>query len=252
MIDDCIDHAHIYAHDGRETVDAARSEYQAHRGPLEREGWERVGGTKHEKSRKETFSSWCHGTAPYPLTSPDRSRKLQGGSGAAKVQTQTTCPTLGTGIPRSRAPRELQTQNERKGETLRLIAVVDRAEDGYFGVAFPDAPGCVAMGATQDEAIANATDALAEWAADVRSAGRSVSAHTVEEILADPDVREAMGTGGFLVSIPMLENRGKLARANISLDEGLLASIDATARRLGVTRSAFMAAASLEKIKTTA
>lgn len=73
----------------------------------------------------------------------------------------------------------------------------------------------------------------------------------VEAVLTDPDVREAMATGGVLVSIPLLENRGKLARANISLDEGLLASIDATAKRLGVTRSAFMAAASLEKIKAT-
>ncbi|MCC6734777.1 MAG: type II toxin-antitoxin system HicB family antitoxin [Bauldia sp.] len=134
---------------------------------------------------------------------------------------------------------------------MRLIAVVDRSEDGLFGVAFPDAPGCVAMGATEDEAIANATDALAEWAADMRSVGRSMAARGVEAVLTDPDVREAMATGGVLVSIPLLENRGKLARANISLDEGLLASIDATAKRLGVTRSAFMAAASLEKIKAT-
>lgn len=134
---------------------------------------------------------------------------------------------------------------------MRLIAVMDRSEDGLFGVAFPDAPGCVAMGATEDEAIANATDALAEWAADMRSVGRSMAARGVEAVLTDPDVREAMATGGVLVSIPLLENRGKLARANISLDEGLLASIDATAKRLGVTRSAFMAAASLEKIKAT-
>lgn len=135
---------------------------------------------------------------------------------------------------------------------MRLIGVVDRADDGYFGVAFPDAPGCVAMGATQDEAVSNATNALAEWAADMRSVGRAMQVRTAEAIVADPDVREALAAGGVLVSIPMLENRGRLARANISLDEGLLASIDATAKRLGVTRSAFIAAASIEKIKATA
>lgn len=134
----------------------------------------------------------------------------------------------------------------------RLIAIVDRAEDGWFGVAFPDAPGCTAIGATVDEAISNATDALSDWVSDEANAGRSFAASPVEALLADPDVQSALGSGGFLAQVPVLRNRGKLARINVSLDEGLLETIDETARTLGVTRSAFLAAAAQEKIRKVA
>ena len=53
----------------------------------------------------------------------------------------------------------------------------------------------------------------------------------------------------MIAHIPLLRETGKLARANISLDAGLLADIDEAAARRGVTRSAFLAAAAREKIK---
>jgi hypothetical protein len=58
-----------------------------------------------------------------------------------------------------------------------------------------------------------------------------------------------LGKGGMVASIPLLRETGKLARANISLDAGLLADIDEASARRGVTRSAFLAAAAREKIK---
>jgi predicted RNase H-like HicB family nuclease len=132
----------------------------------------------------------------------------------------------------------------------RYIALVDHA-DGAYGVAFPDAPGCTAMAASQDEALSSAADALAEWMADEMADGRELPhPTTAEALLADADVAAALAKGAVLASVPLLLDSGRQARANISLDAGLLADIDQTAHRLGVTRSAFLAAAARDKIKS--
>jgi metal-responsive CopG/Arc/MetJ family transcriptional regulator len=52
--------------------------------------------------------------------------------------------------------------------------------------------------------------------------------------------------------VPLILPGGKSVRANLSLDEGLLAAIDEAARLQGVTRSAFLAAAARDKIKASA
>ena len=118
-----------------------------------------------------------------------------------------------------------------------------------FGVVFPDAPGCTAMGETQEEAIDNATEALAEWMSDQVADGRQLpSPRTYRQILKSGEYPE-LGNGGIVASIPLLRDTGKLARANISLDSGLLADIDEASARRGVTRSAFLAAAARDKIK---
>jgi len=135
---------------------------------------------------------------------------------------------------------------------MRLTAIVDRAADGAFGVVFPDAPGCTAMGETLDEALANAADALSDWAADVFQTGRRLAVRTMEALLADEDVKASLAAGAILASVPLLGARGKLARVNISFDDGLLADIDDAAKALGVTRSAFLASAARDKIRTVA
>jgi predicted RNase H-like HicB family nuclease len=130
----------------------------------------------------------------------------------------------------------------------RYLAIIDEA-DGMFGVVFPDAPGCTAMGETQEEAIDNATEALAEWMSDQVADGRQLpSPRTYRQILKSGEYPE-LGNGGIVASIPLLRDTGKLARANISLDSGLLADIDEASARRGVTRSAFLAAAARDKIK---
>jgi predicted RNase H-like HicB family nuclease len=130
----------------------------------------------------------------------------------------------------------------------RYLAIIDES-DGMFGVAFPDAPGCTAMADTQEEAIDNATDALAEWATDELVDGRKLpKPRTFRQILKSGEFPE-LGKGGLIASIPLLRDTGKLARANISLDAGLLADIDEASSRRGVTRSAFLAAAAREMIK---
>jgi predicted RNase H-like HicB family nuclease len=129
----------------------------------------------------------------------------------------------------------------------RYLAVVEEGEDA-FGVYFPDAPGCTAMGGTQEEALDNATEALAEWMSDEIADGRPAPrARSYAELLKAGDYD--LGRGGAIAMVPLLLETGRLARANISLDSGLLADIDEAADRRGVTRSAFLAAAAREKIK---
>jgi hypothetical protein len=109
------------------------------------------------------------------------------------------------------------------------------------------------MGDTQEEAIANAADALAEWVADELAGGRPApQPRRLQQLAADRSVAKALARGAVLVSVPLIRESGKLARANVSLDSGLLADIDDAARRRGVTRSAFLAAAARDKIKAEA
>ena len=134
----------------------------------------------------------------------------------------------------------------------RYVALID-GEAGAYGVTFPDAPGCTAMGGTQDEALNDAADALAEWVADELADGREPpEPRPAEALLKDRDVAAAVKSGAVLASVPLLLDTGRLARANISLDSGLLAQIDEAARQRGVTRSAFLAAAARDKIKASA
>jgi hypothetical protein len=60
----------------------------------------------------------------------------------------------------------------------------------------------------------------------------------------------AIKSGDALVAIPLLVDSGRPARANISLDSGLLQAIDDAAKRRGLTRSAFIASTMRDKIFT--
>lgn len=132
----------------------------------------------------------------------------------------------------------------------RYIAIIDYDEkDGLYGAYFPDAPGCTAMGKTEEEVVANATDALAEWVADARSDGQDIPRpRSYVELLKSREY--GLGKGGMIATIPLIADTGKVIRANISIDAGLLSVIDEEANRQGVTRSAYLAAAARERIKS--
>lgn len=134
----------------------------------------------------------------------------------------------------------------------RYIAIIEYAEeDGVFFASFPDAPGCTASGVTEDEVMENAFDALAEWAADELADGRAVpEPRSYLQLLKSGEY--GLGQGGMIARIPLVLETGTVARANISLDTGLLTAIDEAASQKGITRSAFLAAAARDRIKATA
>lgn len=130
----------------------------------------------------------------------------------------------------------------------RYFALLD-GKAGAFGVAFPDCPGCTAMGADENEAYANAVDALGEWVHDARAEGSAPSPRSIEALRRDPEVKSAIADGAVFLAVPLVIESGRPVKANISLDQGLLDAIDAAAKRAGLTRSGFLASAAREKIE---
>lgn len=130
----------------------------------------------------------------------------------------------------------------------RYFALLDGGP-GAYGIAFPDCPGCTAMGADEGEAYANAVAALGEWMHDARAAGVAPKARGIDALRADPEVIEALAEGAALLSVPLVIESGRPVKANISLDRGLLDLIDEAAKRAGLTRSGFLASAAREKIE---
>lgn len=114
----------------------------------------------------------------------------------------------------------------------RYPALID-GEKGAYGVTFPDLPGIVAMGASVDEALVNAGEALRDYVIEAEAAGDAITAPTPMERVTTP-------TGCTLVSVPFIRVSGRRVRASLTLDEGVAAFIDAEARRRNMTRTAFV------------
>ena len=133
----------------------------------------------------------------------------------------------------------------------RYVALVD-GEAGAYGVVVPDLPGCTSAGATTDEVLRNAIEAVRLWAEDAIAHDEELPApRSVEALRADPEVVAALAEGAALAIVPLLIDAGsRPARANLSIDAGLLAAIDEAAAARGLTRSAFLAGAAREKIES--
>lgn len=121
----------------------------------------------------------------------------------------------------------------------RYVALID-GEPGAFGVVIPDCPGCAGMGDTIEEALDSATEGLRIWVEAIEAQGdrapipRSMAAVRAEAE-ADPETGEVL-----YATVALIRHLGRPVKANLSLDSGVLSAIDATARRLGVTRSAMV------------
>jgi predicted RNase H-like HicB family nuclease len=132
----------------------------------------------------------------------------------------------------------------------RYVALVD-GETGAYGVTIPDLPGCTSGGGTTDEALRNAVVAVRLWAEDAIADGEELPVpRSAETLRADPEVAEAIAEGAALAIVPLRLDAGRPAKANLSIDAGLLAAIDEAAQARGLTRSAFLASAAREKIKS--
>lgn len=130
----------------------------------------------------------------------------------------------------------------------RYTALVD-GKAGAYGVVIPDLPGCTAMGRTTDEALRNAADAVRMWAEDARARGEALpKPRRIESLRQDREVARAIADGAALAIVPLILDAARPAKANLSLDAGLLAAIDEAADAHGLTRSAFIASAAREKI----
>lgn len=124
------------------------------------------------------------------------------------------------------------------------IGILDGHGD-VWGVTIPDFPGCHGGGPNAEAAITDATSALRVFAAMMVADGEPIpKPRALEELGSD----ERPGKGESLVMIPLLLDKGRTMKANVSVDAGILEQIDAEAKRRGLTRSAFLVSAAIDKI----
>jgi len=124
-------------------------------------------------------------------------------------------------------------------------AVVNKDEDSAFGVWFPDVPGCFSAADDEADLVKNAIEALNLHLEGIdHPEPRSVVA-----LAQDPEVAQALADGAFLLSVPLVTLQRRAVRVNLSLDKGILDAIDSAADLRGLTRSAFIAEASLNEIE---
>jgi hypothetical protein len=105
------------------------------------------------------------------------------------------------------------------------------------------------MGKTVDEVLRNAASAAVAWAQVALADGdRIPPPRSAEAMRADRDVSRALAKDSFMAVVPLVLDAGRPAKANLSLDAGLLEAIDEAAKAKGLTRSAFITSAVREKI----
>lgn len=122
---------------------------------------------------------------------------------------------------------------------MNYIALIHKEENSDYGVSFPDFPGCVSAGATLEQAKTMAQEALIGHINILKEMGEQIPApSTLEEIMSCLENRSAIA---FLVEVPSHHT----VRINITLPEDVLSIVDQRARRLNLSRSAFLAEAAL-------
>ena len=119
-------------------------------------------------------------------------------------------------------------------------AVIDRSSSG-FGVTFPDFPGCIAAGATVNEAAVQGELALAAHVGLMVKDGDALPQPSGLDAIEHVDGAEDVARILVRVDAP-----AKVARVLVSLDENLLRAIDGVASN----RSAWLADAARAALRS--
>lgn len=121
-------------------------------------------------------------------------------------------------------------------------------EDGVFGISFPDFPGCVSTGLTEEEALRKGAQALSFHVAGMVEDGDALPVlRNLAELRASASFRE--DAEGAVAALIPFDLPGRAVRLNISMEERLLESVDRAAAAAGQSRSAFLAEAARQRLK---
>lgn len=118
----------------------------------------------------------------------------------------------------------------------RYIAILCKDKSSSFGLHFPDLPGCVAAGETEEGALRNASIALRLW---TEGHDRLPNPSRMADLLRDADVRDDLASGAIAVSIPLITSARKV-RFNVMLEPSVVEAADAAAAAAGVSRSQYI------------
>jgi predicted RNase H-like HicB family nuclease len=154
--------------------------------------------------------------------------------------------------PRRTCPSEPSkaSSNKPAGNTVYYATVT--SDGRVFGVHFEDFPGCITVGDTLEEAIANAYDVLALHAGGMVADGDAIPAPSaLARVRAQSEADAEPGETRQYVPVVLkgaAVERSPALRVNITLQESLLAAIDAWAAEHGETRSNMLAQAARERM----
>jgi predicted RNase H-like HicB family nuclease len=113
-------------------------------------------------------------------------------------------------------------------------AVLERGPKATFGAWFPDFPGCVAGGKSQDETIEKAEHTLAQAVDALLEQGAGLPEATPIERIALPKGSDLIAY--FIVGV---DPPDPAERVNVYLPKSLIGRIDRRAAELGMSRSSF-------------
>ncbi|NBX73200.1 MAG: CopG family transcriptional regulator [Alphaproteobacteria bacterium] len=123
----------------------------------------------------------------------------------------------------------------------RYIAILHESRKS-FGVSFPDFPGCIATGATAEDAIENAREALAFHVQGMRLDGQKIPKPSLLKHLQSR-ADWADFADGMIALVPLLPHKTQNIRTNVMLDRRLLSVVDQRAQAKGLSRSAYISRA---------
>jgi predicted RNase H-like HicB family nuclease len=129
---------------------------------------------------------------------------------------------------------------------MRYPVVIHKDPNSDYGVTVPDLPGCFSAGATMDEALGSAIEAIESHVEGLMLDAEPIpTPKTVESHKDNTDF-----TGGIwaLVDVDLTQLSGKARRVNVTIPERVLSLIDDYASRHGETRSGLITQAALEFI----
>ena len=131
---------------------------------------------------------------------------------------------------------------------MRYPIVIEAGDSKHaFGVVVPDLPGCFSAGDTMDDALNNAREAILLHLEGLLDDGKAFPAPSLIEQLQKK--RSYRGWTWAVVEVDASELGDKAARINITLPQRILRAVDAYARKLGETRSGFIARAALDAMR---
>lgn len=130
---------------------------------------------------------------------------------------------------------------------MDIPVVIFKDEGSVYGVNVPDVPGCHSWGATIDDALRNAKQAIYSHIETLVELGEPV-AITQSKIETLSRLDEHAGGIWALVDIDLSKLDGKPERINISLPRFVLNKIDTFTASRHESRSGFLSRAALQLI----
>lgn len=124
------------------------------------------------------------------------------------------------------------------------IAILHKGKKKDHGILFPDFPGCVSAGRSFEEALREGTEALAFHVEGMRADGEKIpKPRDLNAIRKEEDWIE--WKHAVVATVPLLPPPGRSQRVQVTMDERLLAQIDAVSKN----RSAFLADAAQQFLR---